>query len=1399
MRDFVFLSPEAASLCTWVETRDVFAEHSTVIAALAMEGVDSIRTWPQPSAIPWQHVDVRQWHASCTPVSADSPCSTKWVQQFSQHFEQSLDGHCTGIPGRCLPARCHGRGHTLRPKPASIVCPPKPSRPGEESAFHSLLSLETKRWFQQLRRLQSLDQSLKAGKMSAAAVDYRLGLWASIKSARGFHLGFCAWWHQRAVRLQGSPPSVPVSVPDAVCAHLLFLDFRENYRRFEAWNVRQRSRILSERYEGSKTMLYRDLREPGPGKVDVLVLRKELAVLEVDESTSQIHVDAPVDTRGSSLWTLDGQPVDVNVVSSQCCVVRGVSLSSATELEQVQTLSSVADLVSEFNAFWGPRWQRHADCAPEAWQRALDFAAAHLPTGDFELQPLTLHMWTKALKRFRPWAARGPDGFAAQDLKALPDCLSLQLVDFLNALETGEREWPAQWLLGFVHSLRKPNGLPGVQGYRPIVVLSVIYRCWSSLRARQLLRFVSRVMPPTALGFLPNRETTDFWWQLEALIELACLGDVNLCGYSTDLEKAFNSLPRYPVMAIAAQIGFPRRVLLPWRKFLAGLSRHFVVRQHIGNAVSSTSGFPEGCGLSTVAMNVACLVFHHYVETYAMNVTPHSYVDNLSCTALNVGELAQGINTVGCFLDLLDLKADDAKTYVWAVQPAQRSQLRALGLSVLDSARDLGGIISYGKAVRNALLVQRCKDLAPIFAKLRRSPAPLAQKLAALPCKLWRRALHGVSGCPLADAQLAALRASAVRALRANAAGSSALLRLSINSDLTCDPGFYQLWVTFLDLRRMCRKHPSALRRWRLFREWHGGETGHGPFHKLLQVLSQIGWSIGVPPLVTDHDGFEFDALEVPSGLLRRRLEAAWLRYVALSHAHRPSMAGMQAIDLSLLRQDAGTLSSLDTARLSALRSGAFIFDHAHAKFDLSKTGLCACCAVPDTREHRVCHCPLYADVRAPFAWVCDEWHQLPPCLTHHLLPPVNPHLKALHSRLNALPDLSDAFVSTAATHGKQHLFTDGSCLMQHQAEFALAAWGVVNATSGAVLSSGPVPGLMQCAPRAELWALISALKWGLRVRVSVVLWTDSLRGAEGIRKLQDDSSWLPVANVDLWRQIAALVACYANDELDAQHVPSHLDVETCESPLEEWLAYWNNQVDVLAGQTNLNRDVAFAATHASVLGYHQHVTDIMRALRGIYFGIAQQTAHRRGSTAVDVEAEDVEAVGIGVHEGPRLSEELPLSWQSLVVRQHSDLPSGFVQQLCLFVVHQDSSFSERFDISWVELVVMVLLEGRVLFPARCHVTGDWKDRNNLPFAPPMTFAVQLRLARSVWRSLLGVALRGQFILQGLDRSLLGVLFPLEGLRIGCDTELLLRARQALSGWAAPAVRTAGQLARPFH
>ena len=61
----------------------------------------------------------------------------------------------------------------------------------------------------------------------------------------------------------------------------------------------------------------------------------------------------------------------------------------------------------------------------------------------------------------------------------------------------------------------------------------------------------------------------DMWLTVQSELELALQGNASSTGFCSDISKAFNNLPRLPLLEVAAQMGFPAEVLVPWRKFLA--------------------------------------------------------------------------------------------------------------------------------------------------------------------------------------------------------------------------------------------------------------------------------------------------------------------------------------------------------------------------------------------------------------------------------------------------------------------------------------------------------------------------------------------------------------------------------------------------------------------------------------------------------------------------------------------------------------------------------------------------------------------------------------------------------------------------------------------------------------
>ena len=650
-------------------------------------------------------------------------------------------------------------------------------------------------------------------------------------------------------------------------------------------------------------------------------------------------------------------------------------------------------------------------------------------------------------------------------------------------------------------------------------------------------------------------------------------------------------------------------------------------------------------------------------------------------------------------------------------------------------------------------------------------------KLATLATKFWPRPLHGVSGCFITDARVNKLRAQAVRALKQSPAGSSAMLRLSLAASMLSDPGFYRLWNVVTMLGRMIRHIPDLLDSWRVFVSGFTGQLFQGPFSQLMQALHGVGWQVLMPPRVCDEEGLIHDLLAIPTGLWRILLERAWLRHVGLQHSHRKTMAGLAGMDVNILRADNHRLGPLDQARQAALQSGAFLFEASQARFDTSKTGLCPQCAVPDDHFHRICHCPRFSQERASHDWVCAEWDRLPTSLTHHLLPPANPHGPALRRMLAALPSGLGVFLSRDSVPGRQHLFTDGAGHNVGHTDLATAAWGVVHAGTGKVISGAPLSGLYQTVPRAELSAVISAVLWSLQLGLNSVIWSDSLNVLTGALQLQDDQfDWADHDHHDLWALLDGFLKDLPAGAVAFKHIPSHLVLEGCTSPFDEWVATWNNYADLIAGIHNSNRSWDFVQEHHQAASFYLRHLQALRALRSIYSGIAEATLPRRSGPDFQEEAPaEVPAGAQGTLREDTISDLLPLNWRSIVGSVDHTFPREFTEGVIQFVQHQDELSSEAFELTWLELVVMFVLEGSVEFPVPSFISGHWESAESQPFAPRrLTLAVQLR----TWRRTAVVSFRAlslsDLFVACLSLAELGFCLPLEGIRMGCDCALRL-------------------------
>ena len=1011
-RDQIWLSPEAISLLRGIQVDHDFADHATVSVKLAMPtSPHTIHTWPRPSKIPKHDFLVDLPHSDEVMHFDSNMDSTSFFHRFSEAYESECSAQCVAATGKPLPAQCQGRGQRLKPlsqQPFTPCC--SPSREGEVQPANSMIGSATKHWFKQLRRLQSLVHAVRAASQTPSAIAHRAELWTAIVHARGFDPDFRSWWSSRVPKIDGSPWVLPQGPPaEGAEAHLLYEEFLQHYRAFEQWHLQQRTMSLRAKYEGSLHALYLDLRDQPRNGVDLLWKEKRYAILAIDNNSGDMQLDNPIETTFDFVCLHDDNYVQVTNVEDDTCTVSPCDvLQPGDELVQRIFMHDVQDMHKIFQDHWTSRWNLLTEISDTDWQRITAFASSFLSQHPFQVAPLTLSSWKKTCSKFKPRSARGPDGYDRDDMLRMPDHLTEGYISMMSCIEDEEVDWPQQITQGMVIGLAKHDQAHEPGHFRPITLFSMWYRAWARLRTKEIIHQMCEWIPAEALGFLPHRETTEVWLVLQAHIETMLTTGHSFCGMSTDLQRAFNCIGRRQVFMIAERLGIPGKLLKPWKRFLDTFTRRFEIRGTVGPPMASTSGFPEGCPLSIVAMLCVNWSYHVYMKAFAPAVTAYSFVDNLTLASLDPALVARAFFALKCICNLFGLSTDDSKTYVWGTTPRARKLLSQLGFACLLDASELGGSMTFGAAIRNRELRKRGAGLTHKWERLKRSMAPLPQKLTILPKVFWPKALYGSMNCLISDQYVHGLRTQATKALKLNGAGANSLLRLSLSDDMNNDPGFFQLHLCLQTFQRMLRKSDDLVHLWKVRMECFDGGLKPGPFSRLLQCLQTIGWSVLDPPWIHDHEQRTWNLALLDHTTLLSFLQDAWLQYVA-STIKRKTMCDLTGLDGPLTLWNTKRMLPLHRSLLSALHSGAFLSAHEQSRFDDEQTPFCTLCGCEDDRQHWL-QCPRFANLRANIpGWHVDNG-ELPDCLVNHLLMPRLPLAVQWRRALWTLEDCAQHF-----------------------------------------------------------------------------------------------------------------------------------------------------------------------------------------------------------------------------------------------------------------------------------------------------------------------------------------------------------------------------------------------------
>ena len=811
-------------------------------------------------------------------------------------------------------------------------------------------------------------------------------------------------------------------------------------------------------------------------------------------------------------------------------------------------------------------------------------------------------------------------------------CLMLQqqLLNIIHRVEL-EGRWPDQATHGAVHSLQKTEQAATVGQYRPITILSCVYRTWATIRGRELLNHLGKFAPELLFGSVRGRSSTDMWYQMQLAVERTLLDGDQCVGAIADVTKAFNCLPRQPLIRAAIQLGVPACIVKPWVGMLTQLQRHFIVRNAYGPGLTSVTGFAEGCGLSVAAMLLCNIILHRYMRIAEPSVRLWSYVDNWEILGVTTDDVQGALVRLEGFASLMDLSLDQSKSVLWALQANDRRFLRQQGVEVTRNIRDLGGHLQLSRQQTNATLQKKCQALGVVWAKLAQSRAPLQQKCKVIRVKAWPRGLHACPGVHISSAIFNDLRSHANKALGLKKAGVNTRLFLALLAHPAHDPEGYAIQACLKAFRKipaadMCGPYLNATSK------VPERSRCPGPLGVLVSRLEVIGWTHHQDTCFLDQHGLPIDILQQSLQEVMYRAFHAFQQHMGQKIAQRKGFEGMQCVDSRTTCHNLRHLSVDQKGLVRQLMIGAFITeDHLGSAFqEPDELKVCKFCGCSDSIHHRHWACSATLTSRQQISSEAREIiDQSPPCLQERAWSIEPPEVLQFREALSHIPDTTADFQWQPENQETLDVFSDGTGVDPRWPESRMVAWAWCVAVSYDIpkfvpVAEGGVPGLHQTVVRAEAMAVLSIVKFACRHKQHIRIWCDNDLVVNRFSRIQHNQFVVDrmVSDADIWGPISHyLQQCHG--VVTIHKVVSHLDILQL-NPVEQWISLGNHSADLHAARALKNLPASLSALQQQVSKACAMQRNAHRELVNHFVRVGEMSIQQPSNHAVrDVQTEE--------------------------------------------------------------------------------------------------------------------------------------------------------------------------------
>ena len=1073
-------------------------------------------------------------------------------------------------PQKCLPAKAKGRNQSRSIVKKPITCVSKACE-GQYNPQIETASFRLNHWIRQLRRLQSLQNRIrKLQHLETIWTDTHQQLqqeWIAIQNAKGFQRGFPEWC--------ANIPEIgyfPLTYPDEsfLLTAIQFLRHQCDCQVAKEKSVRKKVFKFVQQHDAKHRGLQKAAKEiRGAINPNLAQTTRSLSVpFQLLHSSGGFATLAFCETPNfhfqghASCDDIEVQFVDIRANEADVMIIDAdQELPIQGTLVQSTVTMEASKIAEDLTQYWNSFWQR--DTIEETtddshWTQFLT-AMNEVPN----LPPVTLDIdqidvWLEVIKSSKSNSARGVDGWYMDEIKNLPSRVIQELAKIF-AQHEGQHFGEQDMQVITIPMCKTDNPTKPSQT-RPITLLGMLYRLWSKVSSKILLRQLQQTLPESIIGFIPGRSMQLAMLQqqfdFEKLHQIPGT-PIHWEGVTLDIVKCFNAIARLPASYAMAKIGIPTTWIRFWLDSLGRAKRFWKIHDQLWEGDTSTTGCPEGDCWSILA----CLgVSYIWVQLVTQGTNkPLAFADNWNWRSQDTESNIIAIRRTIHYLTSIRLDIDWTKTWIWCTRSVIKmlwknrvsEALPAADIRVVTSARELGYTMHYNRVQNRYSQKERTKEAMRRWTKLQKVPLSLDDKGKIAHWALIK-AFFATECYAVGQSWLQKSRTAIGKCLIPNRKNTNPYLATMLLTKHTKDPELFVIIESVRAIRHLLWNSSQNFRQEffdHVARHTRKHSDVYGPAGALSFNLARIGWSLNSQGFLLTDTLVTFHLMKDSIPTIEKFLEQTWMRHVMQTCILRPAWRNFPPIDRKKTLQIFSKIPEFQKRIGSYHLTGSCMMNDQKKHFtDLTEN--CQLCGKPDSETHRLLECFETSAVRQKHPEIVAYLQEHDVC--NHHLPVVwaQPHWEFDWLYYQNIPDIQidqellQSMHSQCTSELPLLVFTDGSCTQIGITGKKVAAAAIVchincNTTeqlkivnqyleTNTIPSTYQVLGVGECQgeqviPRAELQAVVTIANCHIRCEIH----TDSqyvLDIAEKIRQYPDVKAFHKAKNFDLlssfWHQL---------------------------------------------------------------------------------------------------------------------------------------------------------------------------------------------------------------------------------------------------------------------------------------